>query len=441
MRNIQEIDLTGQTFGQLTALRQVDDPRPGIWWECQCACGNRTVCRRNELMSGRVKSCGCLRRAPKKKPIKDLTGQRFGMLTVLRLSPQYVSGEGLWECRCDCGQIRPFRTSRLTGGHVRSCGQHRKVLLEQRFGKLTVREYVRDPASQEDTWRCECDCGNWITATTRELTSGAATSCGRGNTTAQSGDNDLNGQRFGMLTAQEKSTDDTGRTWYKCKCDCGNTKMARAIDLLAGRTKSCGCTKFPKKDLTGARFGQLTVIERDMSRRHEVYWKCVCDCGNERTVLDARLKSGRIQDCGDRKRHPSIAKTKTIDLTGQQFGRLTVLGVSEKRLSGELSWDCLCDCGNSIAVRGSSLRSGRTRSCGCLKSNREATLDLTGQRFGKLTVLRRSPENVNNHSAWVCKCDCGRETVVQGTLLRNGHTRSCGCLRQKKAPDDSKNRK
>lgn len=54
-------------------------------------------------------------------------------------------------------------------------------------------------------------------------------------------------------------------------------------------------------------------------------------------------------------------------------------------------------------------------------------LDLTGQRFGKLTVI--SPvENVNGRTAWKCRCDCGRETVVKTYHLRSGHTKSCGCL-------------
>lgn len=54
-------------------------------------------------------------------------------------------------------------------------------------------------------------------------------------------------------------------------------------------------------------------------------------------------------------------------------------------------------------------------------------LDLTGQRFGKLTVLRQA-ENIGNRTAWVCRCDCGRETVVLTSRLRSGHTASCGCL-------------
>lgn len=54
-------------------------------------------------------------------------------------------------------------------------------------------------------------------------------------------------------------------------------------------------------------------------------------------------------------------------------------------------------------------------------------LDLTGQRFGRLTVLALAP-NRGTKSAWTCRCDCGRERVVMLGNLRSGHSRSCGCL-------------
>ena len=53
-------------------------------------------------------------------------------------------------------------------------------------------------------------------------------------------------------------------------------------------------------------------------------------------------------------------------------------------------------------------------------------LDLTGQRFYKLTVLRLA-ENLGEKTAWVCRCDCGREIIVRTNALRSSHTRSCGC--------------
>lgn len=56
-------------------------------------------------------------------------------------------------------------------------------------------------------------------------------------------------------------------------------------------------------------------------------------------------------------------------------------------------------------------------------------MDLTGQRFGKLVVLdRMAQNNPNNKVIWLCQCDCGKQAVVIGTRLHTGKTRSCGCL-------------
>lgn len=55
--------------------------------------------------------------------------------------------------------------------------------------------------------------------------------------------------------------------------------------------------------------------------------------------------------------------------------------------------------------------------------------DLMGQKFGILTVISRVPNDKHGRAKWLCKCDCGNETVVQGNHLREGQTKSCGCLR------------
>ena len=54
--------------------------------------------------------------------------------------------------------------------------------------------------------------------------------------------------------------------------------------------------------------------------------------------------------------------------------------------------------------------------------------DLTGQRFGKLVVVRESHKDRRGEWKWLCKCDCGNETIVYGSHLRNGDTVSCGCV-------------
>ena len=55
-----------------------------------------------------------------------------------------------------------------------------------------------------------------------------------------------------------------------------------------------------------------------------------------------------------------------------------------------------------------------------------ALVDLTGNRYGKLTVLYQVP-SVNRNSSWACKCDCGKQTIVQAPNLKSGSTRTCGC--------------
>jgi len=107
-----------------------------------------------------------------------------------------------------------------------------------------------------------------------------------------------------------------------------------------------------------------------------------------------------------------------LDLTGQVFGRLTVL---ERRPAS--TWRCRCECGKETLVQTGSLRNGRTRSCGCGRR-----IDLTDQVFDRLTVIESAPNN-GTRTMWRCRCICGRETVVDTACLRAGVTRSCGCLR------------
>ena len=128
----------------------------------------------------------------------------------------------------------------------------------------------------------------------------------------------------------------------------------------------------------------------------------------------------------------------TKDLTGQKFGMLTVVGrdvgndyITPSTGRKSPRWLCKCDCGNPQlrSVPAQQLRSGHTWNCGCKSTNKFK--DLTGQKFGKLTVLERAEDYITPQNErevqWRCKCDCGRECIVRGHNLRNGHTTSCGC--------------
>ncbi len=68
-----------------------------------------------------------------------------------------------------------------------------------------------------------------------------------------------------------------------------------------------------------------------------------------------------------------------------------------------------------------------------VQARNKRVVELTGQRFGRLTVLHRAPRQPDGRARWVCRCVCGPESVVDGKSRRSGNTRSCGCLSADKA--------
>ena len=118
-------------------------------------------------------------------------------------------------------------------------------------------------------------------------------------------------------------------------------------------------------------------------------------------------------------------------MINKTFGLLTVLERAPKRedlVSRCIRYKCKCQCGNIVEVDGGALRSGHTTSCGCIRKNTTPYKDLTGQKFGKLTVLRLIGSDKTRHKLWLCKCDCGKECEVNSHVLTSGHVKSCGCL-------------
>lgn len=228
---------------------------------------------------------------------------------------------------------------------------------------------------------------------------------------------DLTGQRFGKLEVLGPVRTKSGRTAWHCRCDCGNETIALDGNLCSGRTQSCGCGKGQRLDLTGQRFGKLLVLEPAPNIGRYTAWRCRCDCGKELTVRTNSLTSGRTKSCG-------CLKGERLDLTGETYGKLTVIGRAPD-IGRQAAWRCSCECGNEVVVRMCDLRTGHTRSCGCLMRGP----DLTGQVFGRLTVL--GPVKGHSKSvSWRCQCECGEEVVVRGDNLRSGGTQSCGCLRR-----------
>lgn len=122
------------------------------------------------------------------------------------------------------------------------------------------------------------------------------------------------------------------------------------------------------------------------------------------------------------------------DLTGKRFGMLTVICEAEPRINGKQRiryWKCKCDCGNEVEVRGTSLTTKKrpTKSCGCLfeKSKQANKVNLVGERFGKLTVVKEYEERNSKRQQrkWVCVCDCGEAVVCKTSDLTTGKRTMC----------------
>ena len=101
---------------------------------------------------------------------------------------------------------------------------------------------------------------------------------------------------------------------------------------------------------------------------------------------------------------------KKIDLTGQVFGKLTVLKEGERK-NGKLYWTCQCECGNIKDIYGYSLRKGDTISCGQCKKEKPLNPEdnLVGKTFNYLTVMKyegSKPDNQNKFRRyWTCQCE------------------------------------
>src|SRR5262245_4008157 len=123
------------------------------------------------------------------------------------------------------------------------------------------------------------------------------------------------------------------------------------------------------------------------------------------------------------------------DLTGQRFGRLVVVRKAEDILISTPAWEVRCDCGEVKIVRAQHLKRGHSQSCGCLQRERttEANLIDLTGRRFGKLVVQRLAGRARRAIHWECRCDCGGISVVRAGNLTRGNTKSCGCGRNRPA--------
>lgn len=265
---------------------------------------------------------------------------------------------------------------------------------------------------------------------------------------------DISNNKYGRLQPlfRVKDDDRTKHSRWLCLCDCGNLNIESLGTLQNGYAKSCGCwhgkkekVKPPKKkmydDLTGQRFGNLVVLKKDnkYAKEHNLkcqgraYWRCLLDDGRIITVSGTALRHYSDRKTWGESRL-TIAEKQLLnnEMIGRKFNHLTVTGLNYEKTFNSLNkknriyWDCICDCGNTKVVSGTSLRTGRTKTCGCAN-----VIDLIGRRFGKLVVINRTNKRRNRSAIWECECDCGNVVEVCSLDLLGDEkhcTRSCGCI-------------
>ena len=179
-------------------------------------------------------------------------------MDVRRIKANNGENKRLAHCFCSCGKEVDVDVRHLKDGHTKSCGHLKKQpskrridLTGKRFGELTILEMLyrynyKNRGELKTCVRCQCSCGEELIVPAKDVKSGHIKSCGcyRKKVMRDSHRVDLTGHRFGKLVVQEMiwgSRDDGTRTLARCLCDCGNEKIVPANQLTMRLTSSCGC--------------------------------------------------------------------------------------------------------------------------------------------------------------------------------------------------------
>lgn len=122
-----------------------------------------------------------------------------------------------------------------------------------------------------------------------------------------------------------------------------------------------------------------------------------------------------------------------IDITGTIYKYLLVLGRDLDPNLKRPHWICLCDCGQIRSINGSNLRKGVATHCG--NQYHRQLRNLTGQVFGRLTVIGEAPRIKKYGRRWLVRCSCPNKTekIIADGLLTSGHVSSCSCYRKEEA--------
>ena len=113
----------GRVYGQLTGLYPLPRKNGATMWQWRCTCGNEIATQGRLVKDGKTRSCGCLRKEiAAKKRYRDLTGQTFGLLTAIRPELRKKGYSTRWLFLCACGNTHVATGAYVVNGDIQSCG-------------------------------------------------------------------------------------------------------------------------------------------------------------------------------------------------------------------------------------------------------------------------------------------------------------------------------
>lgn len=175
-------------------------------------------------------------------------------------------------------------------------------------------------------------------------------------------------------------------------------------------------------DYIGKKYGKLTIVSdggKDSGSRKLAI--CKCDCGGEKIAPLSRIINGYVTTCG------CTYQRFTDKEIGKKYGNLTIIEKTGMDKNYHVLVKAKCDCGNEIVTSWDNIKREHTVSCGCVAIKYKED-DLIGKTFNRLTVIKEVERGNFNRRKFLCKCSCGKETVIDLQSLITGHIKSCGCL-------------
>ena len=159
-------------------------------------------------------------------------------------------------------------------------------------------------------------------------------------------------------------------------------------------------------------------------KEKKLFFHCRCDCGREKNISSANVLYSNTKTCGRHECKRQIRYGYLKDCIGKKFNSLTVLSVIKK--GKRHYFYCRCDCGREKVIEQHDLINGYRKSCGWFDCQKKyvSRPDYTGQKFSLLTVLSEFREGDKYY--FTCRCDCGREKKANKHSVLIGRTKTCG---------------